>query len=99
MSDEKDGVSRRAFLAGSAGLAAAGAAGSEAEAQYGRPGGVPKPRALYQWHPNGPERCGGCVHFLPRDACEIVRGEISPRGWCRFFRPARRRGYGGPGRY
>jgi hypothetical protein len=46
---------------------------------------VPKRVARYQDFPNGPQRCGRCVHFLPPGRCEIVAGRISPRGWCRFF--------------
>jgi hypothetical protein len=47
----------------------------------------------YQNHPNGSERCGGCRYFQPPDSCEVVPGNISPRGWCKWFR-ARRQGAG-----
>jgi hypothetical protein len=46
---------------------------------------VPKAVARYQNAPNGRQRCGRCVHFVPPGRCEIVAGEISPQGWCRFF--------------
>lgn len=36
----------------------------------------------------GPEsRCGGCIHFLEPDACEIVAGPIAPDGVCSLFTP------------
>jgi hypothetical protein len=46
---------------------------------------VPKAVARYQNVPNGRQRCGRCVHFLPPGRCKIVAGAISPQGWCRFF--------------
>jgi hypothetical protein len=48
-------------------------------------GTTPKPVALYQDFPNEGRRCAGCRHFLEPNACEIVAGEISPNGWCRFY--------------
>jgi hypothetical protein len=59
---------------------------------------IPKEVAQYQYHPKGPQRCGVCVHFRPPGNCEIVAGQISPEGWCRYFRSARaRRGARGTG--
>ena len=52
-----------------------------------RPGYVPKAYAHYQDYPNGQQRCGGCVHFLGPNACGIVKGPISPDGWCQYFQP------------
>jgi len=48
----------------------------------------PKREARYQNHPKGRERCGRCSHFVRPNACEIVEGRISPRGWCTHFVPA-----------
>lgn len=50
-------------------------------------GTTPKREARYQDSPNRGRRCGGCTHFLEPNACEIVAGEISPNGWCRFHEP------------
>jgi hypothetical protein len=30
-------------------------------------------------------RCAQCEHFAAPDACALVAGRISPRGWCRKF--------------
>jgi hypothetical protein len=53
-----------------------------------RPAGTtPKAVALYRDAPNQGRRCAGCTHFIEPNACEIVAGEISPNGWCRFHEP------------
>ncbi|MDO3434540.1 twin-arginine translocation signal domain-containing protein [Rhizobium sp. CBN3] len=52
-----------------------------------RVGTTPKREARYQDSPNRGRRCGGCTHFMEPNACEIVAGEISPNGWCRFHQP------------
>jgi len=51
----------------------------------GLPRNVPKDVARYQDRPNRGQRCGRCMHFRPPDGCEIVTGQISPQGWCRYF--------------
>jgi hypothetical protein len=85
-------LSRRKFLKVSmTGVAIAGAGGL-ASCMTGQPaargaGTTPKPLALYQDSPNKGRRCDGCTHFLEPNACEIVAGEISPDGWCRFYKP------------
>jgi len=35
--------------------------------------------------------CSICRHFEPPHACEIVRGEIDPDLWCRYFSPKKRK--------
>src|ERR687898_634287 len=83
---------RRKFLKVSMTGAAIAGAGGLASCMTGRPaargaGTTPKPLALYQDSPNKGRRCAGCSHFLEPNACEIVAGEISPDGWCRFYKP------------
>jgi hypothetical protein len=39
----------------------------------------------YQDHPEGDKRCDKCIQFQPPDACKMVDGTISPRGYCRLF--------------
>jgi hypothetical protein len=82
-------VSRRALLRGTVlGAAAAGTGALSAcmpMMARGVPRNVPKAFALYQDRPNGRQRCGRCMHFLPPNRCEIVNGRISPQGWCRYF--------------
>ena len=51
-------------------------------------GKEPKRVAMYQNYPNGRQHCGICEHFRPPGHCEIVRGAISPDGWCRHFHRA-----------
>ena len=43
----------------------------------------------YQNHPNGDERCGRCKYFQAPNSCEVVPRNISPRGWCKWFRAPR----------
>lgn len=84
--------SRRTFLRVSiTGAAIVGGSGLAA-CMSGQPaargaGTTLKSVARYQSSPNQGRRCGGCSHFLRPNACEIVAGEISPDGWCRFYEP------------
>jgi len=55
----------------------------DAKAQYW----VWKSNARYQYFPNGPARCAGCVNFRPYASCTIVEPPINPDGWCRYFSP------------
>jgi len=51
--------------------------------------------AAYVTHPVGGKQCSGCSLYLPAKknpmksdgACKLVKGKISPRGWCKFFSP------------
>jgi len=45
-----------------------------------------KAEAQYQDDPNGSEHCGACANFVAPDDCRIVRGPVSPDGWCKNFR-------------
>lgn len=89
MKDNSD-LSRRTFLGQC--LTGAAVAGSAVPAQALNR--MSKAASNYQNHPNGNQRCGGCRYFQPPNACEIVPGNISPRGWCKWFR-ARRASSGG----
>lgn len=46
---------------------------------------VSKASANYRGHPNNGQHCGQCVHYRFPLSCELVKGPISPSGWCRFF--------------
>ena len=37
---------------------------------------------MYQDRPKDNQRCDGCLHFQPPNACAIVSGNIAPQGWC-----------------
>jgi hypothetical protein len=41
--------------------------------------------AEYQDHPRGGLSCIGCTFFRRPRSCQVVEGDISPRGWCRLF--------------
>jgi hypothetical protein len=79
-------LSRRKFLKVSVtGAAIAGAGGLSACVSAVRGGKTSKVLALYQDTPNRGRRCAGCTYFRQPNGCEIVAGEISPNGWCRFY--------------
>lgn len=88
----RQAVSRRKFLKVTMAGAAVAGASALASCMTHQPvargaGTTPKSVARYQDSPNRGRRCGGCAHFLEPNACEIVAGEISPNGWCRFHEP------------
>jgi hypothetical protein len=39
----------------------------------------------YQDSPKGDQECSNCSLFQEPNACTIVDGEISPKGWCKFW--------------
>ena len=41
--------------------------------------------AEYQDRPKNGLTCAACTLFRKPRSCEIVEGDISPNGWCRFF--------------
>ncbi|HSC17946.1 MAG TPA: hypothetical protein VLC74_03435 [Rhizomicrobium sp.] len=40
----------------------------------------------YQPTPKGDQNCAGCSLFKTPSSCILVDGNISPNGWCRFYR-------------
>jgi hypothetical protein len=79
-------VSRRCFLhrsaavVGGIGLAGVGAARSQAADTK-----VAKTLVGYQDSPQGRQQCDNCQYFQPPNACKIVAGAISPKGWCKMW--------------
>ena len=75
-------VSRRAVLHGAAGAAAilATTVSAEADAQTG------KSSVSYQDKPKGAQRCDNCAVFIAPASCKIVKGVISPSGWCMLYK-------------
>jgi len=45
-----------------------------------------KAAAKYQDQPKGEQKCAGCSLFMPENKCMQVEGEISPQGWCMFWK-------------
>jgi hypothetical protein len=41
--------------------------------------------AEYQDQPKSGLACAACTLFRPPRSCEVVQGDISPNGWCKFF--------------
>jgi hypothetical protein len=41
--------------------------------------------AEYQDRPRGGLACAACTLFRPPRSCQVVVGDISPNGWCKFF--------------
>jgi hypothetical protein len=41
--------------------------------------------AVYQDWPKNGLTCAACSLFRKPRSCEIVEGDISPNGWCKFF--------------
>jgi hypothetical protein len=62
-----------------AGLLAAGTAGARPVRK------ASKARVNYQDHPMDVRACATCTLFLAPDACKVVRGKISPDGWCNRY--------------
>ena len=46
---------------------------------------VAKLDAHYQEQPHGTQHCALCQYYVTPVACKLVRGEVSPNGWCSFF--------------
>jgi len=79
-------MSRRALL-GAALVAAGTSAGSRSRAETSAetPPKASQQDALYQDTPKNGLSCATCSFFRPPRACEVVAGDISPKGWCKFF--------------
>src|SRR3974377_2327121 len=39
----------------------------------------------YQDTPKGDQECSNCSLFQDPNSCTLVDGEISPKGWCKFW--------------
>jgi hypothetical protein len=56
-------------------------------------GSIPKATAQYEDKPHGTQECDACQQFIPGKSasgsgtCKIVQGDVSPKGWCKFFTP------------
>ena len=44
-----------------------------------------KHQAAYQAAPRGSQRCGICSMFVKPSGCTLVKGNISPMGWCKYY--------------
>ena len=54
---------------------------------------VDQKAAGYVTHPVGGKQCSTCSLFIPgknmkaAGTCKLVKGSISPKGWCKFYSP------------
>lgn len=51
------------------------------------PGTVPKNVLSYRDHPKGSYDCASCANFIAPSCCMVVKGPISPKGWCSAYAP------------
>lgn len=48
-----------------------------------------KQAVKYTDHGTDAEHCSICTHYIPaakQKMCEVVVGEVAPRGWCKLFK-------------
>jgi len=76
-------LSRRTVLLHSAGCAAGAAAILLPTRQAAAK--MSQPSVAYQDTPKGDQECSNCSLFQEPNACTLVDGEISPKGWCKFW--------------
>ena len=76
-------LSRRTLItrsvAGAAGAAALLGLVTEASAK------MAQKAVEYQDTPKGDQECSNCSLFQEPNSCTLVDGEISPKGWCKFW--------------
>ena len=77
-------VSRRTLLK-AGGFSAAAAVSATMDFPAAAEPQIAKPDANYRDHPNGIQRCEICLQFQPPNRCQLVKGGVSPNGWCQFF--------------
>ena len=41
--------------------------------------------AAYQDEPKGDQNCSNCSLFQPPKACQLVEGDVSTNGWCKYW--------------
>jgi hypothetical protein len=83
MEMDMDKISRRAIVtrsvAGAAGVAVLFGLVTEASAK------MAQKSVEYQDTPKGDQECSNCSLFQEPNSCTLVDGEISPKGWCKFW--------------
>ena len=78
---------RRAAAATGAGCALVALGSEIAPGQAQVRSKLAKAEAHYQDQPNGQQHCAACAYYIAPVACQVVRGEVSPNGWCERFQP------------
>lgn len=75
-------VSRRSLLKAAVGVVSLASLGTASAQTKMAPNLV-----MYQGTPKDGHQCDGCVQWKAPDACLIVEGKISPKGWCAAWAP------------
>ena len=78
---------RRIVLRTGFGLAAAATVAATATTARAQDEKLEKPLVQYQDNPKDGQECDKCVNWVAPNACKIVAGSISPKGWCVAFAP------------
>ncbi len=86
MPDPASGTARRDVLRKAVGIAGVCAI-TALQIGAARAGKIAKTDVRYQDHPNGSQHCALCAFYVAPVACRLVRGEVSPNGWCDQFQP------------
>lgn len=83
---KQDRISRRRFLE-SASIAVLATTATSLALISPAHAKVAQKAVMYQGTPKGARKCAGCKFFQAgQNACERVKGEISPNGWCAIWR-------------
>jgi len=78
------GVLRAGLMIVAGGAAAVAATAARADDNDSK---VDQSVVQYQTSPKDGAQCSGCVNFVAPNACKVVKGTISPSGWCVAFAP------------
>jgi len=78
------GVLRAGLMIVAGGAAAVAATAARADDSDSK---VDQSVVQYQTSPKDGAQCSGCVNFVAPNACKVVKGTISPNGWCVAFAP------------
>lgn len=81
-----DRITRGEVISLLAGLPVAVAATTAAASAADDSGGTKK-QYKYQDHPGPKGKCSACALFKPPASCQVVKGKISPNGYCIAFSP------------
>jgi High potential iron-sulfur protein len=95
MSDDNNTISRAGMIGKLAAAPIAIGALAALQAEADAAATVDPKAAAYQTHPQGSNKCAGCNLYIPAKSnpmkspgtCKVVKGPISPNGWCKFFTP------------
>jgi hypothetical protein len=76
-------VTRRGFLHRTAALVGGvGLTSLSAEEAYAK---MAQTQVAYQGSPKDDHDCSNCKLFQPPNACQLVDGVVSPKGWCKIW--------------